>query len=78
MLERAIRATALSKEAAVYRHANYRTFRLAQVADYLCALELTAIKNARHEETETDRRFFGMVGTFKRNYLKRIRSKALQ
>ena len=70
-------AYALSKEATVYRNSDYRSFRLAQVADYLCALELTAIKYERHEETETDLRFFGMKGTFKRNYLKKVRGKAL-
>lgn len=70
-------AYALSKEAMVYRDSDYRAFRLAQVADYLCALELTAIKFDRHEETETDMRFFGGVAAFRKNYLKRVRGKAL-
>lgn len=60
-----------------YLYAEYRSSRLSQVADYLCALELTALKYDRHEETETDRRFFGMKGNFKKNYLKRVRNKAL-
>lgn len=70
-------AYALSKEATVYRQSDYRKFRLAQVADYLCALELTEIKYARHEETETDLRFFGRAGTFRKNFLKKVRGKSL-
>ena len=70
-------AFVLSKEATVYRDSDYRSFRLAQIADYLCAIELTALKYEHHEETETDKRYFGMVGTFKKNYLKKVRGKLL-
>lgn len=70
-------AYALSKEATVYRNSNYRSFRLAQVADYLCALELTEIKYATHEETATDVRFFGKASSFRKNYLRQARRKLM-
>lgn len=70
-------AYALSKEATVYRNSDYRSFRLAQVADYLCALELTEIKYAAHEETATDVRFFGKASTFRKNYLRQARRKLM-
>ena len=70
-------AYALSKEATVYRNSDYRSFRLAQVADYLCALELTEAKYAAHEETATDVRFFGKASTFRKNYLRQARRKLI-
>ena len=71
-------AYALSKEATVYRNSEYRSFRLSQVADYLCALELTDLKYQAHEETATDTRFFGKASAFRKNYLKQARRKLLQ
>lgn len=68
---------ALSRNAAVYRMSDYRSFRLAQTADYLCAIELAAVKYASHEETGTDVKFFGGVGSFKKNWLKQARRKLL-
>jgi hypothetical protein len=68
---------ALSKEAAVFRQSDYRSYRLAQVADYLCALELAEIKYSSHEETPTDLRFFGNARAFRKNYLKQARRKAM-
>ena len=59
------------------RHFLYREYRLAQAADYACAVELTALKYRAHEETATDRRFFGSWGAFRRNVLKTVRKKAL-
>ena len=70
-------AYALSKEATVYRNSEYRSFRLSQVADYLCALELTDLKYQAHEETATDTRFFGKASAFRKNYLKQARRKLL-
>ena len=60
-----------------YHYSTYRTSRLTQVADYLCAIELAALKYSRSEETRTDVRFFGEIGAFKRNYLKQARRKLL-
>lgn len=68
---------ALAREAVVRRESDYRTFRLAQVADYLCAIELAAVKYERGEQTETDVRFFGNRTSFRRNWLKQARRKLL-
>ena len=68
---------ALAKEAIVRKESDYRTFRLAQVADYLCAIELAAVKYEHGEQTETDTRFFGNRATFRRNWLKQARRKLL-
>lgn len=67
----------LSKQAFINRESTYRAFRLAQVADYLCAIELTAAKFEHHCETATDVKFFGSVGMFKKNWLKQARRKLL-
>lgn len=68
---------ALSKEATVRRESDYRTFRLSQVADYLCAIELTAEKYKHHAATATDEKFFGGATAFKKNWLKQARRKVL-
>lgn len=52
-------------------------YRLEQAADYLCTLELAALKYAAHEDGETYNKFFGGVGAFKRNWLKQARRKTL-
>jgi len=68
---------ALATEAVVYRDGDPKSFVLAQAADLICTLELTAIKYANGEQTRTDERFFGAYGSFKKNWLKKIRKKAL-
>ena len=65
----------LSKEATMYKKSQFANYRLSQVADYLCAIELTRIKYEHHEETNTDIKVFGYVGTFKKNYLKQAHRK---
>ncbi len=68
----------LSKEAILYKDASPIDYRLLQVADFICALELTAIKFDNHEITATDERFFGYsAGNFKKLYLRHIRKKRL-
>ena len=69
--------SAISNQAAVYKDASPKLYRLAQVADYLCGIELTAVKYERHLETRTDVEFFGSIRNFKKNYLKKIRRKRL-
>lgn len=64
---------ALSMNAVRYRNSSPREYRLSQVADCICALELTARKYEDGRATSTDRKIFGGVGAFKRNYLKKIR-----
>lgn len=66
---------ALSKQAVLYRNASPLDYRLAQVADFLCTLELAAIKYGNHEETSSDKKIFGTMRMFKRNYLRLIRRK---
>jgi hypothetical protein len=68
---------ALSKSATVRRESDYHHFRLSQVADYLCAIELTAEKYERHTATMTDDKFFGGARSFKKNWLKQVRHKRL-
>lgn len=68
---------ALSKQAYVSRDSDYRSYRLSQTADYLCAMELTAAKFEAHCTTPTDGKFFGGVGNFKKNWLKQARRKRI-
>lgn len=69
---------ALSKNAIVYRHGGPAEYRLAQAADFICAIELTACKYENGEQTATDGRFFGTKGSFRRNYLKKVRRLSLE
>ena len=49
-----------------------------QLADYICTLELTAIKYRDRCPTKTDETFFGKWGSFKKNYLRKLRKHRLQ
>ena len=69
---------ALSKEAIVYRIVSPADYRLFQLADYICGIELTAAKYERGTSTKTDEAFFGGSSNFKKNYLKKIRKKLLR
>lgn len=66
---------ALSKDAVVYRSAQPSEYRLSQAADYICTMELTAIKYADHAATATDEKFFGKWSDFKKGILKETRKK---
>ena len=66
---------ALSKDAVVYRPAQPSEYRLSQAADYICTMELTAIKYAEHTATATDEKFFGKWSDFKKGILKETRKK---
>ncbi|KAA8828594.1 DUF3800 domain-containing protein [Bifidobacterium myosotis] len=68
---------ALSKQAIIYRKGSPTDYRLVQVADFICTIELTALKYENHEQTATDERFFGSARTFKKNYLKKVRKHQL-
>ena len=48
-------------------------FRLQQVADYVCGIELTALKYEQDIQTRTDERFFGMKTSFKKNVMRKLR-----
>lgn len=80
LIAHAIRAAfenALGCKAVVFRDAPAGQFRLAQVADYVCGVELIALKYQNKEESATDRLFFGGSQSFKKNVLKKLRAKRL-
>ncbi len=58
---------ALSKGILERRKTSMTDYRLEQAADYLCAIELAAIKYAAKEDGETYNKFFGGVGPFRKN-----------
>ena len=66
---------ALAKDAVIYRSASPADYRLSQVADYICTMELTALKYADKVATATDEKFFGSWSQFKKGILKEVRSK---
>lgn len=68
----------LAKEAIRYTRASPLNYRLFQIADFLCTIELSAIKYEKHEETASDAKLFGNSRMFTRNYLRLIRRKALK
>ncbi|MGN0077727.1 MAG: DUF3800 domain-containing protein [Coriobacteriales bacterium] len=68
---------ALSASAVMYKDGSPNDYRLAQAADLICTIELTALKYEAREATRTDDRFFGARGSFKKNWLKKIRKKRL-
>lgn len=67
----------ISKEAIVYRDISPALYCLSQVADYVCGIELTAIRYQTHAAGNTEERFFGEWINFKKNYLKKIRRKRI-
>jgi hypothetical protein len=68
---------ALGKQAIVYRDCDPVHFRLQQIADFICEIELAAIKYEANEVGRTERIFFGTHRDFKKNYLKKLRKKRL-
>lgn len=70
-------SSALSKQAVVKKRTTMTEYRLAQVADYLCTIELAAIKYEAKEDGATYDKFFGCVGSFKKNWLKQARRKLM-
>ena len=68
---------ALSTNAVMYKNGSPGDYRLAQAADLICTIELTAQKFEANEATKTDGRFFGAYGSFKKNWLKKVRKKML-
>lgn len=68
---------ALSKGVLERRKTSMTDYRLEQTADYLCTIELAAIKYTAKEDGETYNKFFGGIGPFKKNRLKQARRKAI-
>ena len=77
VLHEAIRYT-LSKNAYLFKDAHPCDYCLSQVADFVCGIELTAVKYDASEATATDAIFFGGSNSFKKNYLKKIRKKKME
>jgi hypothetical protein len=69
---------ALSKQATIYKMATPNNYRLFQLADFVCTLELTNIKYEKGESTSTDEKMFGTRATFRRNYFRHIRKLAFE
>ena len=67
----------LSKGVVERRKTSMTDYRLEQVTDYLCTIELAAVKYAAKENGETYNKFFGGIGAFKKNWLKQARRKAI-
>lgn len=57
----------LSKGVVRRRKTSMTDYRLEQVADYLCTIELALVKCEAKENGETYNKFFGGIGSFKRN-----------
>ena len=66
----------LAREAILLRDAAPSDYRLAQAADFVCGIELAALRYSSHESTQTDAIFFGGSSAFKKNWLKHVRKKA--
>lgn len=68
----------LSKGVVERRKTSMTDYRLEQAADYLCTIELAAVKYAAKEDGETYNKFFGGIGTFKKNWPKQARRKMIK
>ena len=67
-----------SKHVVLYRTSSLTSYRLSQVADYICTLELTNLKFQAEELTQTDAKIFGTnYAMFKKQHLKNIKPKLL-
>lgn len=52
-------------------------YRLSQAADYICTMELTALKCQDKASTATDEKFFGSWSQFKKGFLKEVKAKRI-
>lgn len=66
---------ALAREAVRYRIASQADYRLAQAADLICTVELTALKYKDGTITRTDDKVFGTWRSFRENFYKVITRK---
>lgn len=67
----------LSKGVVRRRKTSMTDSRLEQVADYLCTIELASVNCEAKENGKTYNKFFGGIGSFKRNWLKQARGKRI-
>jgi hypothetical protein len=68
---------ALSRNAVVYRAAAPEKYRLSQAADYVCTMELAALRYRDKQVTATDEKFFGGWSQFKKGVLRELRAKRM-
>ena len=68
---------ALAKDTAVYRPASSSDYGPGQIADYICTMELAALKYADKASTATDKKFFGSWSQFKKGSLKEVRAERI-
>ena len=64
-----------AKDVVIYRSVSSVDYRLSQVADYICTMELTALKYSDRSVSATDEKFFGSWSQFKKGILKELRMK---
>lgn len=67
----------VGKQAVMYREASPLDYRLAQMADFICGLELAAAKYQHGEIGPSEKRFLGTWKDFKKTFLRKIRRKEL-
>ena len=67
----------LSKGVVRRRKTSMIDYRLEQVANCLCTIELALTKYEATEDDETYNKFFGGIGSFKRSWLKQASSKQI-
>ncbi len=60
-----------------YRHGNPEAYRLQQVADYTCGIELAALKYEKSEQSKSETVFLGNRREFVKNFLKKLRKHRL-
>ncbi len=68
---------ALSRNAVIFRKASPADYRLGQAADYICTVELAALRYRDKQTTSTDEKFFGSRAQFKKGILKEVRAKRM-
>lgn len=68
---------AVSKQTIMYKEASPTDYRLAQMADFICGVELAAAKYRTGEIGPSETRFLGQWSDFKRTFLRKIRKKAM-
>lgn len=67
----------LGRQTVIYKECDPKLFRLQQIADYICEIELAQIKYEHSEQSNTEQIFFGNYRDFKKNHLRKIRAKLL-
>ncbi len=69
---------ALAREAVQYKISSQTDYRLAQAADLICTVELTALKYKDGTTTRTDDKVFGTWRSFRENFYKVVTRKRFE